>query len=64
VRTRGGGEGDGQWLTLDELSDAQLEEELTIAASAPDHLRIDRYEQLLAEAQDRGLVRRGGKEAD
>jgi hypothetical protein len=39
-----------------ELSDEELEAELTIAASTPDRLRMDRYEELLAEAERRGLV--------
>ena len=39
-----------------ELSDDELQAELTMAASAPDRQRIDRYEELLAEAQRRGLV--------
>ena len=43
-----------------ELSDDELQAELTIAASAPDHLRMDRYEELLAEAQRRGLVPEDG----
>jgi hypothetical protein len=39
-----------------ELSDEELEAELTIAASAPDNRRVDRYEELLAEARRRGLA--------
>jgi len=39
-----------------ELSDHQLDCELTIAASAIGRLRFQRYETLLAEAQLRGLV--------
>jgi hypothetical protein len=39
-----------------ELTDLQLDGELTIAASAPGRLRFKRYEELLTEARVRGLV--------
>jgi hypothetical protein len=39
-----------------ELTDLQLDCELTIAASAPGRLRFNRYEELLTEARVRGLV--------
>ena len=39
-----------------ELSDDELDRELTIAASARGRLRFDRYEQLLDEAIVRGRV--------
>jgi hypothetical protein len=39
-----------------ELTDLQLDGELTIAASAPGRLRFKRYEELLSEALARGLV--------
>jgi hypothetical protein len=39
-----------------ELTDLQLDCELTIAASAPGRLRFSRYEELLTEARLRGLV--------
>ena len=41
-----------------ELTDLQLDGELTIAASAPGRLRFKRYEELLTEARVRGLVSR------
>jgi len=40
----------------DELSDDDLESELTIAASTRGRLRLERYEQLLDEALLRSLV--------
>jgi hypothetical protein len=40
-----------------ELTDDQLEAELTIAASTPDHRRIDRYQALLAERDRRDQER-------
>jgi|KBSMisStaDraftv2_1062788.scaffolds.fasta_scaffold4022013_1 hypothetical protein len=40
----------------DELSDDDLESELTIAASTRGRLRLERYERLLDEALLRGLV--------
>jgi hypothetical protein len=51
-----------QHLPPADLGDNELEAELTIAASARDHLRMDRYEELLAEAERRGLVRGDGEE--
>jgi hypothetical protein len=39
-----------------ELSDDDLDRELTIAASTRGRLRFDRYEQLLDEARDRGRI--------
>jgi hypothetical protein len=45
-------------LDPDQLSDDELDCELTIAASTRGLLRIDRYEQLLSEALLRGLVAR------
>jgi hypothetical protein len=39
-----------------ELSDEELDRELTIAASTRGRLRFDRYEQLLDEAIVRGRV--------
>jgi hypothetical protein len=42
----------------EELDDPQLNCELTIAASASGRLRFNRFEQLLAEAQRRGIVPR------
>lgn len=36
------------------LTDEELELELTVAASAPDHLRTDRYQELLDERARRG----------
>jgi len=35
------------------LTDEELELELTVAASAPDHLRTDRYQELLRERAKR-----------
>ena len=35
------------------LTDTELEEELTIAASTPDHIRIERYEALRHELERR-----------
>ena len=43
-------------LVPGELTDLQLDGELTIAASAPGRLRFKRYEELLSEALARGLV--------
>lgn len=45
-------------LDPDQLSDDELDRELTIAASTRGLLRFDRYEQLLSEALIRGLVAR------
>ena len=42
----------------EELNDPQLNRELTIAASATGRRRFNRFEQLLAEAQRRGIVPR------
>ena len=36
-----------------DLTDEQLEAELTVAASTPDHRRIERYQALLAERDRR-----------
>jgi hypothetical protein len=41
-----------------ELNDPQLNRELTIAAGAAGQRRFNRFEQLLAEAQRRGIVPR------
>ena len=38
---------------LASLTDEELESELTVAAAAPDHLRIERYQELLAEKERR-----------
>jgi hypothetical protein len=40
----------------EELSDVELDCELTIAAATRGHLRFDRYQELFDEAQLRGLV--------
>ena len=42
-------------LVPGELTDLQLDVELTIAASAPGRLRFKRYEELLSEALARGI---------
>ena len=44
---------------IETLTDAELQEELTVAAVAPDHLRLDRFETLLQELQSRLLAYRG-----
>ena len=36
-----------------DLTDEQLEAELTVAASTPDHRRMERYQALLAERDRR-----------
>jgi len=41
---------------LEELSDAELEAELTIAAYAPGRLRWERYQRLLLERLRRRLI--------
>jgi hypothetical protein len=43
--------------TLVELSEEELEAELTIAAWAPGRQRLDRYQRLLAERRRRGACR-------
>jgi hypothetical protein len=40
-----------------DLTDDQLEAELTVAASTPDHRRMERYQALLAERERRGQER-------
>ena len=40
----------------EEVSNDELERELTIAASAIGRFRFDKFEELLAEARSRGLV--------
>lgn len=44
-------DGDKERFAL--LSDEELEQELTVAAAAPDHMRFDRYQSLLAERERR-----------
>jgi hypothetical protein len=43
-----------------ELSDEELELELTVAAAAPDHQRTDRYQELLRERARRADGRGDG----
>jgi hypothetical protein len=43
----------GPFEAVASLTDRELEEELLIAASAPDHLRADRFERLLRERERR-----------
>ena len=46
---------------VESLTDEELELELTVAASAPDHLRTDRYSELLAEKPRRSGDRDHGR---
>jgi hypothetical protein len=46
-------EQDRGYQDVGELTDDQLEAELTIAASTPDHRRMERYQALLAERERR-----------
>jgi hypothetical protein len=46
-----------------ELDDDELDRELTLVASLRGRLRIDRFEELLGEAQLRGLVLRTEEDA-
>jgi hypothetical protein len=46
-------EEDEGYPDVGELTDEQLEAELTIAASTPDHRRMERYQALLAERERR-----------
>jgi hypothetical protein len=52
-------EQDAAYPEVDELTDEQLEAELTIAASTPDHRRMERYQVLLAERERRAQERDG-----
>jgi hypothetical protein len=49
-------EEDEGYPDVGELSDEQLEAELTVAASTPDHRRIERYQALLAERERRSAA--------
>jgi len=44
---------DPDGYAIESLSDSELEEELTIAAAAPDHRRFERYEALRREWEQR-----------
>ena len=44
------------FTATDELSDAELTEELVFAAMAGDHRRIERFTQLLAEQRKRNVA--------
>jgi len=46
-------ERDEAYANVVELTHEQLEAELTVAASTPDHRRIERYQALLAERERR-----------
>jgi hypothetical protein len=46
-------ERDEAYPDVGELTEEQLEAELTVAASAPDHRRMERYRALLAERERR-----------
>jgi hypothetical protein len=47
----------------EELNDDELDRELTLVASLRGRLRFDRFEELLGEAQLRGLVLRTEEDA-
>jgi hypothetical protein len=49
-------EEDEGYPDVGELTDEQLEAELTIAASTPDHRRMERYKALLAERERRSAA--------